>query len=107
MYNEARINDTGYGESELKSPEKRETEISRVLSRLESSVSGLEEQVSLIENRLEGVTNGGGVESSRLAGAMAKPSECSTPLGNKINNYVEAIQALNSRLSGLRNRIEL
>lgn len=106
MYNEARISDTGYGD-ELKSPEKRETEISRVLSRLESSVSGLEEQVSLIENRLEGVTNGGGLESGRIGNPVAKPQECSTPLGNRINNYVEAMQALNSRLVGLRNRIEL
>ena len=82
---------------------KRETEISKVLTKLNKRTSQLEETVKQLTARLTGILRG------ELSGEAAKTSvpEFSTPLAQEINQTVCRLDIIDKDLQNLRNRLEL
>lgn len=85
--------------------ETRQTEVSKVLSKLSHSVEQLHEEVDCMEARLTGVTVGSGIE--KVGANTPINPEFGTEMAQKINSLVREIEEMNNRLSSLRNRIEL
>ena len=84
----------------------RQTEVSKVLNKLQQVSEILSKNISILEDRLASVTNGGGLKEAGLA-SNQKTVEFTTDLAQRINNSVELLSSASDRVNRLRNRIEL
>ena len=80
----------------------RETEVSRVLSKLVLVTEGCEKSLEELKIRLSSVCN----KDDEANEKISEP-EYSTPLAQEINKIVYRIERLNEIMNSLQNRIEL
>jgi lipid A disaccharide synthetase len=80
----------------------RETEVSRVLSKLAQVTGNCEKSLEELRTRLSSVCN----KDDEANEKISEP-EYSTPLAQEINKIVYRIERLNDLMNSLQNRIEL